>query len=197
MATSLLLSLPPELRNAIYEYVLASEEKISVAFRLEPSQGNSYRQATHPALTRVNRQIRYESLPVYFARNSFVLCAEGSKAVDARRWLEANNSYLDHLRRVCVWVRYVTPAANGRAVPTSKSRGAVGIFLRRRPRGSWSVDEDWCWVTVLSRPAAIAADAAFLIGKLRFLLQSNPTDAISFVQLLSNLKEEYIKNKTM
>jgi len=57
-----LLDLPPELRNTVYELTLVSETPIKP---LEDRQ--------QPAISNLCRQIRAESLPVYYSVNSFVL----------------------------------------------------------------------------------------------------------------------------
>ena len=56
---ALILDLPPELRNKIYETVLNSEEEIDITTDQQPS------------ITKVCRQFRQESLGLYYSRNEF------------------------------------------------------------------------------------------------------------------------------
>lgn len=54
------LSLPPELRTAIFEYALIEEDEIEIT-----------RQLRQPALLQTSRQMRGETLPMWYLRNSF------------------------------------------------------------------------------------------------------------------------------
>jgi hypothetical protein len=66
--TPLLLTLPPELRDRIYELVIIDDDDISVGPR-HPLPRQGYWQA--PALLQSCRQIRSEAYKLYFARNKF------------------------------------------------------------------------------------------------------------------------------
>ncbi|KAK0356105.1 hypothetical protein LTR91_009206 [Friedmanniomyces endolithicus] len=55
-----LLKLPPELRNAIYSYVLVDPPEVLVTYHWRP-----------PALLSMSKQIRREALKIYFAENIF------------------------------------------------------------------------------------------------------------------------------
>ncbi|KAF2774114.1 hypothetical protein EJ03DRAFT_134 [Teratosphaeria nubilosa] len=188
-----LLDLPAELRDLIYEYAVTSDKTI-VTFRLDKYQRDSYNQAVQPSLTRVNRQVRAESLPFYYACNTFVLHTEASKALDARRWLLCNEMHLLKLRRLSLWIRYV-PLTNHRTT----SQGALSItVLRNVADGCWKVDDGWDWITVVRRPGALEDDANFLIGKVRSLLVNESTSHLSaeeFADLLVQLRLEYVKEK--
>ena len=81
-----LLDLPQEIRDLIYEFAVTSSKPI-VAFRLDEYQRPSYQEAIQPPLTRSNRQIRRESLPIFYDCNDIVLHTEGSKMHDTQRWL--------------------------------------------------------------------------------------------------------------
>lgn len=80
-----LLGLPGEIRDLIYELALISE-KPTVAFCLDEYQLDGYQEATQPPLTRVNRQIRQESLLIFYEVNKFILRTEEPRAIDTRRW---------------------------------------------------------------------------------------------------------------
>ena len=59
-----LLELPAELRDYIYELALVNESNIVIDPWDNPK-------AAQPSLTRVNRKIRDETLPMFYAKNSF------------------------------------------------------------------------------------------------------------------------------
>lgn len=191
--TSRFLELPPELRDLIFEFALTSGRTL-VTFRLDDYQRDSYLQATQPSLARVNRQLRHESLPIYYACNDFVLHTEGSKADDARRWLLCNEPHLPKLRRVSYWVRCITLANQ-----LMSSQGAMSISMMWDAMNDcWKVDEQWRWITVVRRPAALENDAKLLVGHLRTLLEE-PTlqlDGYGFYGLLTDLRTCYVKEKT-
>jgi hypothetical protein len=188
-----LLELPAELRDAIYEFALTSS-KPTVTFQLDKYQKDSYAQAIQPALTRVSRQIRAESLPVYYACNDFILHTDPTKCIDARRWMECISAHILKLRRLEVWVRYV-PLTNDRAT----SQGALGISMYRDvAKGCWRVGEGWKWITVVRKPGALGGDAKFLIQMLRRMLVNESTTYLSaegLADLLVELRMEYAKKK--
>jgi len=66
-STSPLLKLPAELRDAIYTLALVDDEPIYISLP-EPARPLSLRE---PALLAVNRQIRNETLPIYYGTNIF------------------------------------------------------------------------------------------------------------------------------
>ena len=103
-----LLDLPQELRDQIYEYIMIKPKNtitmlsIYDCFRSEVS-------AAQPALSRVNRQICSETLPMYYNSNTFL--AEISDFGDlciAKRWVSAiGGSNVRHLRHLalCGWTK--------------------------------------------------------------------------------------------
>lgn len=189
-----LLELPPELRDAIFEFALTSEKTI-VTFRLDGYQKDSYTQAIQPPLTQVNRQVRHESIPIYYASNDFVLHTEGNKSDDARRWLVCNERYLLKLRRVSLWVRYAAITHD-----RSSSNGALSIAMWRDvTAGCWKVDDEWRWITVVRKPAALQSDAKLLLQHLRSLLVNESTSHLSadgFTELLQDLRTHYMSIKS-
>lgn len=60
---SLLLSLPAELRNDVYQSLLSATEPIDIS-----------KPVRQPGLTQVSRQIQRESLTWYYTRNIFSVC---------------------------------------------------------------------------------------------------------------------------
>jgi len=65
-ATSLFLALPAELRNQIYREALVTDMPLSI----DAQQPTSI---VEPALMRINRQVRRETLPIYYGENPFYL----------------------------------------------------------------------------------------------------------------------------
>ena len=74
-------SLPPELRNIIYRYVLVSNERIKV--QPNSSQRSSRGRPCHltvlPALATVSKQVRLETQRIFFEENQFEITPELSK----------------------------------------------------------------------------------------------------------------------
>ncbi|EMD00174.1 hypothetical protein BAUCODRAFT_30644 [Baudoinia panamericana UAMH 10762] len=103
-----LLTLPPEIRQQIYELVVVKSRNtitmLSNAHCFQSEVG-----ATQPALSFVNHQLRREALDVFYANNLFL--AEISLREDlesARRWLYAiGEQNVACLRRLalCGWTR--------------------------------------------------------------------------------------------
>lgn len=190
--TSPLLALPPELREQVFSYAVFSS-KPTVTFRLDKYQRETYEQASQPPLTRVSRQIRRESLPLYFENNAFVFHTEGLKAEDAARWLHRNSSHLGRLYCLKIWVRYV--AANERT-PAS---GALAVECRHDVRsGRWAVGEEWKWITVVRRPEGVEWDGSLLVMFLNQLVAGRGREGMGaeeWVGVLEGLKRLYVKDK--
>ncbi|KAK5686568.1 hypothetical protein LTS10_002688 [Elasticomyces elasticus] len=63
-----LLDLPRELRDAIYSYATVVDEHLLLS---GPCKHEDWPTAVQPAITRVNRQVRQESLPIFYGDNTF------------------------------------------------------------------------------------------------------------------------------
>ena len=87
MDTSPLGGLSPELRNAIYELVVCLEKPIiiSVIRDSTPCHYNTPLAKNALALTATSRQIRAESLPMFFGANTFELQTEYFKFLDVQK----------------------------------------------------------------------------------------------------------------
>lgn len=190
---SRLLALPPELRDLIFEYALTSSRPI-VTFRLDTYQRDSFEEATQPALTRVNRQLRLETLSVFYACNAFVLHTEGAKLDDAREWLCCNEAYLKTMRHFEIWIRHIT-----RRSANPASHGAVGLSVRRSLKHArWRVSSDWRWITVIRKPSGLQEDAEWLIARLRRLLINESTtflNAEAWSDLIAEARVAYLRQK--
>ena len=77
---SRLTGLPPELRNRIYSLALTDTAPINLTAESGP--------ARLPSLLHVSRQIRLESLPLYFAINDFVATIKDANTAYICRWLD-------------------------------------------------------------------------------------------------------------
>lgn len=188
-----LLDLPAEIREYIFEFALVSEKPV-VTFRLDNYQRESYREATQPALTRVSRQIRQESLQVFYRVNCFIFHTEEPRFHESLKWARQHERMLAKMLRMSFWVRHVT-LTNDR----DASNGAMCIPLwRGHAEGEWSVDEAWQWITVTRKPAAIQSDVGFIFTTLRALLRDDPAclrGADGMSALIKDLRSMYIKEK--
>ncbi|KAK4546752.1 hypothetical protein LTR36_001484 [Oleoguttula mirabilis] len=111
----LFLNLPPELRNRIYELAFADEELTEHAFGGDwPGQA---------PLTRVNRQLRSESLAVFYGINPLRLLVGTTRQQTAcPKWLEAIAPHVKLIRRLEIRTcghanRYVLERAQGGTTP--------------------------------------------------------------------------------
>lgn len=190
---ALILELPAEIRHMILEFALLSE-KPTVTFRLDRYQKDGYREASQPSLTRVNRQVRQESLKIFYETNDFIFHTEGPKWVDARKWLKCYEPYLPSLLKVSFWIRYATLANDPR-----EANGAMSIQMQRsNNKDAWQASNTWKWVTVTRKPQEVEHDAQFLIAKLDELLGSEEHDittAEGFLGVMADLRLLYIQEK--
>ena len=98
-----LLDLPPELRDQIYEYLVLKQRN---TITMLPNYGSfqSPVSAAQPAICCVNRQIRAETLPMFYSNNLFL--AEVSDSTDlaiAKNWLVViGDENIRHLRRLAL-----------------------------------------------------------------------------------------------
>ncbi|KAK4904195.1 hypothetical protein LTR66_017933 [Elasticomyces elasticus] len=86
-----LFSLPPELRNRIYQYGLRDQLSIGACWH-------------QPPITRVNRQMREESLSLFYATTAFV----AHQKTDIAGWLHAiGETNASRIRRIIWYDCYV------------------------------------------------------------------------------------------
>lgn len=193
MPPSRLLTLPAEIRSLIFEYAVTFD-KTAVTFRLDTYQQDCYSQAVQPPLTKVSRQVRFESLPIYYECNDFILHSEAPKAEDALKWLRCNHAYLGTLRRLSFWIRYV-PLMDRRA----SSQGAIGVSIYRPKKDdNWTVDGDWRWITVVRKPTELDGDAKFILSKLRDLAPDISKDTAGpedYAAFMTDVRLFYIQEK--
>lgn len=102
------LDLPREIRDEIYEYLVVKPTNTITMLENHNCFQNEV-SAAQPAISRVNRQIRLESLPMFYKRNVFM--AELSNFYDliiAKSWLDAigdrNAMWLRRLA-LCGWTK--------------------------------------------------------------------------------------------
>ena len=188
-----LLDLPAEIREAIFAFALLSDKPL-VTFRIDDYQKDTYQEAVQPALTRVSRATRQDSLAIFYEVNCFILhCAE-PKMTDTCRWLRYNEQMLPSMCCFSWWLRYVE-LTNDR----NSTNGAICISIER-PKGDdvWRVDDDWSWVTVTRKPVELRFDARYLINELRDIIQKNPRamrSAADIAGMMIDLRMQYVKEK--
>lgn len=92
-----LLSLPPELRNRIFELVLPSPpDGVLTLTARSPAKGIQL-----PILSQVSRQVRRETLSLFFSNATLRLHTDGrSSLAFVRTWLDLLRPHLDFVRHV-------------------------------------------------------------------------------------------------
>ncbi|QIW96488.1 hypothetical protein AMS68_002006 [Peltaster fructicola] len=189
---SMLLSLPAELRERIFEFALMSEKPL-VTFHIDEYQQEDYQEARQPPLLTVSRQIRQEALPLFYASNDFIFFTEGRKADESCCWVKSIQPYLDHLRGVTFWIRHIS------SMPTHiASRGAIAVTMHFAPRREvWSVCPQWRWISPLRKHDDAEVDAEFLIHKLQSLVdaRADQQSSESFTALTGSLRKSYVDHK--
>ncbi|KAK4620020.1 hypothetical protein CLAFUW4_11487 [Fulvia fulva] len=85
----LLMALPAELRNEIYQYVLDGEaQKCRTRFKVRfTSKCHARRGRQEPALLNTSSAIRAEALPMFYALNKFELTFAITQLHDATEWV--------------------------------------------------------------------------------------------------------------
>jgi hypothetical protein len=88
MATSSLLGLPQELRDQIHQFLFSSQQNTELIHdRSDFKTG-----VAQPAITKVNRQLRFEALPAFYQINIFSVPTDNLMGIDvhtAKQWLAA------------------------------------------------------------------------------------------------------------
>jgi len=125
-----LLSLPFELREMIFDYATYCDSAdLHIGFQtLVPSTCTP--NAVQPPVTRVNKQIRSESLATFYRSNSFVLCLHNDKAVRrCQKWIALNKACFRYANGVSLsihwWNRHGHAALN---FVSAKFRSKSGQF---------------------------------------------------------------------
>ena len=87
------LDLPAELRNAIYVLAIPTDSELSTTPYCERRKA-AY-DACVPALSHVSRQIRQETLPIFFATNTFDFDSNhGVHAYRTWNWMDTHSLHL-------------------------------------------------------------------------------------------------------
>lgn len=110
------MKLPTELRCMIYEHALVYKPPPKRDGLVFPGEAILIRRAQHhnrtPPLTRTNRLVRVEALPIYLSRNVFYVMTEDVELRDLYAWLRrVDRKYLKCLQNIQV---VVNPPPNGR-----------------------------------------------------------------------------------
>ncbi len=187
------LDLPAEIREAIFAYALLSDKPL-VTFRIDDYQKDSYQEAVQPALTRVNRLLRQETLAIFYEINCFILHTAEPKMTDTCRWLRCTERLFPSICCFSLWLRYVELTNDRNA-----TNGAICVSIERaKVKGVWRVVDDWTWVTVTRKPVELRMDARYLINELRSIIQEEPqamTSAAHIAGMMTDLRMQYVKEK--
>jgi hypothetical protein len=132
-----LLALPSELRNEIFEMSLKMEDVIYVRY-FQPIQ--------QPPLTKVCRQIRHETLLVYFGVNNFHFKLSGREALCTEQFQKLIVAHTRNLNETHISFRVITERLTVRddIKIVVKNGNLLGYKLLRRDydRGGEWKDED-------------------------------------------------------
>lgn len=112
MAPSRLMALPAELRLDIMEYTLPESFALGVGGSYNTSPlapkvfgGDAVKHATQPPLTQVSRQLRRESLALFYRLNTFILALHYRRArAEVDKWIDSISSN----QGICMNLRSVT-----------------------------------------------------------------------------------------
>lgn len=177
MENSLLNRLPAEMRNEIYRLVVTSSTALKVCSSSvtnhddDDDDGRSGPTATQPALTKVCKKIRAESLGLFYLSNKFNIHITGSprgnsklqedferQTIEVTRWLRQTTARNHLLISRLKLVMYM-PWESGRAVEE------WAWFLRKFRRYGYRKSKLKTTVHVLSRMHSLR-DVLSLAGKL-------------------------------
>lgn len=151
--TCRLLGLPPELRELIFELVVTRNGPINMRPRPWIANGTDESQLQQPALTATCKQIRRESLGLFYSLNTFEQTFEIGGSIDDGRSVA---TYLDAIGvDMCKCLRKVHLLFIFRFQPTSKNimpwielfnRASLymprpGVFQLESAQGSWERPE--------------------------------------------------------
>ena len=96
------LDLPAELRNRIYNLVLADSDRVTITLKTKHTTG-------YPAITKISRQIRSEVLPIFYCATTFELLFHSTSpgiAGVAQQWARnVVRDWLKQLRNLSVSIR--------------------------------------------------------------------------------------------
>ncbi|KAK5692717.1 hypothetical protein LTR17_025348, partial [Elasticomyces elasticus] len=96
-----LLGLPAELRNHIFELALVSKNaRVSIYL-----QGGHFTppSATQPGISRTNRQLRQETLPIFYGQNAFEIHPSDRPGLLAcKTWVQAIAAQLELIRTLVI-----------------------------------------------------------------------------------------------
>lgn len=142
--TSRLLSLPPEIRNMIWTYTVTDDNKVIHLHLLHEYSALELRSRLN--ITTVNRQIRHESLLMFYASNTFLMRSKPypykTPHTALANWLRGLK---DEYRKVL-----------GRVVVCSKKKASTEKLVK----WDWEIERDRCGDTgfVVTGPVEIGGE---------------------------------------
>lgn len=116
------MDLPPEVRSKVYESLIQASAIVTVAPLRKSAQSRGKQLSAYPPITSVSRQIRTESIPLFYSRGLFILDfsaksnltpAQRAKAErevqigeHVRSWAKSlSTSHLNHLHKAALYFR--------------------------------------------------------------------------------------------
>lgn len=97
MALSPLLTLPAEIRNRIYEFALINIDPLATAPQSNIIHASS--SAIQPGLTRSCRQVRNETLKMFYTCNTFLLYCDLPHTAKSTRWVASIAGHMPMISR--------------------------------------------------------------------------------------------------
>jgi hypothetical protein len=99
------LDFPGEIRNRIYDYLFAgSVARIGCHKDVFPNSDILTIENRQPAISKVCRQLRYETLSIFYSRTRFeIRCSHPCQREAGSKWLETIQPYHHHITSLAVW----------------------------------------------------------------------------------------------
>ena len=111
----LFFTLPAEIRNRIYKYVLASGNHVDLDTERQSNEGGP----PLPCLLRASRRIEEEALPMYYANQEFIVTIDGREE--------------HHIVKFARWLRRTILRCGGKPMQTLviEVTGPIHVFIER------------------------------------------------------------------
>lgn len=104
--TTCFTELPAEIRNRIYGYVLPSEDQELIV--ATPFEDEAMAFGNQPAITRVSRQLRSETLEMFYTNSNFVACIKDFDFIRFIHWARCTASSTSPVPKITIHVKLLT-----------------------------------------------------------------------------------------